>query len=98
MGRYLLLWQMNPDFVPADPKERATAWSRFMVMVKENLEKGVSKDWGAYIGEGKGYAIVEGSEAEVSLMTQQYTPYVSFETHPIMSADQVEAMLKAMGG
>ena len=98
MGKYLLLWQLDPARVPVDPKARATGWSGLMAMVKKDLEKGISKDWGAFIGEGKGYAIAEGSEAEVSIMTQQYTPYVQFETHPIMSAGQVGAMLKALGG
>ena len=98
MGKYLLLWQLNPAHVPVNPKERATGWSALMAMVKKDLEKGISKDWGAFIGEGKGYAIAEGSEIEVSMMTQQYTPYVQFETHPIMSMSQVENMIKALGG
>jgi hypothetical protein len=97
MGKYLLLWQLDPARVPVDPKQRATGWSGLMAMVKNDLEKGISKDWGAFIGEGKGYAIAEGSETEVSLMTQQYSPYVHFETHPIMSATQIGDMLKAMG-
>ena len=98
MGKYLLLWELDPARVPVDPKERAAGWSGLMAMVKKDLEKGISKDWGAFIGEGKGYAIAEGSETEVSLMTQQYIPYVRFETHSIMSVSQVEDMLKALGG
>jgi hypothetical protein len=98
MGKYLLLWQLDPARVPVDPKQRATGWSGLMAMVKKDLEKGISKDWGAFIGEGKGYSIAEGSEAEVSIMIQQYSPYVHFETHPIMSANQIGDMLKALGG
>ena len=45
------------------------------------------------IGEGKGYCVVEGTETEISIMTQQYTPIVGFETHPVMSVGQVEEML-----
>ena len=98
MGKYLLLWQLDPARVPVDPKERAKAWSGLMGMVKKDLEKGMSKDWGAFIGEGSGYAIAEGSETEVSIMMQQYSPYVQFETHPIMSVSQTDDMLKALGG
>ena len=98
MGKYLLLWQLDPARVPVDPKQRATGWSALMAMVKKDLEKGISKDWGAFVGEGRGYAIAEGSETEVSMMTQQYNPYVHFETHPIMSVSQVGDMLKALGG
>jgi hypothetical protein len=98
MGKYLMLWQLDPARVQADPKERATGLSALMAMVKKDLEKGVLKDWVSIIGEGKGYGIAEGSDIEVSIMTQQYNPYVRFETHPIMSASQVGDMLKAMGG
>jgi hypothetical protein len=97
MGKYLLIWRLDPARVPTDPKERGAGWSGLMGMVKKDIEKGVSKDWGAFIGEGGGYAIAEGSELEVSLMTQQYTPYVHFETHPIMSVSQVDDMIKALG-
>jgi len=98
MGKYLLLWQLDPARVPVDPKERSTGWSVLMAMVKKDMEKGISKGWGAFIGEGAGYAIAEGSEAEVSIMAQQYSPYVQFETHPIMSVNQIEEMLKALAG
>ena len=98
MGKYLLLWDLDPARVPVDPKERAAGWAGLMALVKKDLEKGVFKDWGAFIAEGSGYAIAEGSEVEVSLAAQQYNPYARFETHPIMSASQVEDMMKALGG
>jgi hypothetical protein len=98
MGKYLLLWRLDPARLPVDPKERAAGWSGLMAMVHNDREKGVSKDWGAFVGEGKGYAVAEGSENEVFLMVQQYEPYVSFEVHPIMSASQIDDVLKAMGG
>ena len=96
MGKYLLLWQLDKSKVPVDPKERGTGWTGLMTMVKRDLKKGISKDWGAFIGEGRGYCIVEGDEAEISLMTQQYIPIVNFETHPVMSVSQVEEMLNAL--
>ena len=98
MGRYLLLWQLDPARVPVDPKERAAGWSGLMAMVHKDLEKGICKDWGAFVGEGSGYVVVEGTESEVSLMAQQYNPYCHFETHPLMSVNQIDDMLKTMGG
>ena len=96
MARYLLLWNLDPARIPVDPKERAAGWSGLVGMVKQDLEKGISKDWGANIGEGKGYCIVEGTEIEISILVQQYSPYVRFETHPIMSVSKIEEMLKAL--
>lgn len=97
MAKYLLLWQVDPARVPVDPKERAAGRSGLMSMVHKDLEKGICKDWGAFTGEGRGYAIIEGSEIEVALMVEQYDPYVHFQTHPIMSPRQIDDMLKAMG-
>jgi len=98
MTMYLMSWQLDPARMPVDPRERATGWSGLIAMVKKDLEKGVLKDWGSIVGEGKGYIIAEGTETEISLMTQQYSPYVLFKTHPIMSVSQTEDMLKALGG
>ena len=65
MGRYLLLWEIDMSRAPVDPKERGEAWSLFMNMVKEDQKKGISKDWGAFVAEPNGYAVVEGTEVEV---------------------------------
>jgi len=58
----------------------------------------VSKDWGSFVGELKGYAVAEGTEVEVANMLMQYTPYVSFKTHPIASVAQVGDIIKKMSG
>jgi hypothetical protein len=98
MGKYLLLWRLDPARMPVDPKERAGGWSALMSMVEKDFEKGVIKDWGSFTSEGRGYVVVEGSNIEVGLMTEQYVPYCHFETHPLMSASQIKEMLKAMRG
>ena len=42
MGKYLVLWQLDPSRLPVDPKERGTGWGVLMEMVKKDLEKGTS--------------------------------------------------------
>ena len=96
MGKYLLLWDLNPDRVPVDPKERAAAWSMFIDMIKQHMNEGITKDWGSFIAEGSGYAVVEGSEMEVINHCQKFVPFVAFETHPVASIDQIEEMIKAL--
>ena len=96
MGRYLLIWKLDSDRIPEDPKERAAGWGGLLNLVKKDFEKGMTKDWGTFVGEGKGYCIVEGSETEIAILMQQYSPYVQFETHPIMSVSQAEDMLNAL--
>jgi len=96
MGRYLLLWDIERTRVPLDPKERGAGFNMLLEMVKQDIKKGLTKDWGVFIGEHTGYSVVEGSEVEVMKQIQQYTPYVYFKVHPIGSVAQVEDMIKAI--
>jgi hypothetical protein len=98
MGKYLLLWEVDRARIPTDPKERGAGWGMLMAMVRQDIEKGVSKDWGAFVGETNGYAVAEGTEIEILNMTAQYGPYVSFKVHPIASESQVNDMIKALSG
>ena len=95
MGKYLILWEIDPARVPTDAKERGTAWLVMVEMMKADMKKGVTKDWGAFTAEHKGYAIQEGNE--VSLMTElgKYTPYIKFEVRPVATLAQVEEAVKA---
>jgi len=98
MGKYLLLWEVDRTRIPIDPKERGAGWGLLMAMVRQDIEKGISKDWGAFVGETNGYAVAEGTEVEILNMTAQYDPYVSFKVYPIASESQVNEMVKALSG
>jgi hypothetical protein len=96
MGKYLLLWEIDTTKIPVNPKERGAGWYALMEMVKQDMKKGFTKDWGAFVGELSGYAVEEGSELEVMTALQQYTPFVHFKVHPIASVNQVDEMIKAL--
>ena len=98
MGKYLLLWELDNTRIPIDPKERGEAYGLFMAMVRQDIEKGITKDWGSFVGEPKGYTIVEGSEVEVEDSLQQYVPYCIYKVHPIMTESQVNEVLKSLSG
>jgi len=98
MGKYLLLWSLNNDLVPADPKERASGWGMLMEMVKQDLKKGLVKDWGSFPGENRGYCILEGNHLDVMKMTQQYSPYVGFEVHAAATVNDVADLIKHLAG
>ena len=98
MGTYLVLWDMDWDLIPQDLKERAEAWKIFLDFVREDMDKGLTKEWGTFIGETSGYAINEGTETEIMNMLQRYIPYVHFEAHHVASLSQVEELTKLMGG
>jgi hypothetical protein len=98
MGKYLLLWEIDKSRIPADPKERGEGWKLLMAMVQQDIEKGITKEWGAFVGENSGYAIEEGSEIEVMKALQQYVPYVIFKVHPVGTVSHVNDMVKALAG
>ena len=96
MGKYLVLWEIDRTKVPVNPKERGAGWNFLMEMVKQDIKKGMAKDWGAFVGEINGYVIAEGSETEIGIMLQQYVPFCHFKVHPISSVSQVDEVIKAL--
>lgn len=96
MGKYLLLWEIDRTKAPVSPKERGAGWNALMAMVKQDIQKGITKDWGAFVGEINGYTVVEGSETEIGIMVQQFVPFVQFKVHPIASVGQVDEIIKAL--
>jgi hypothetical protein len=96
MGRYLLLWEIDRTRIPVDPKERGVGFNMLLEMVKQDIKKGLTKDWGVFIGETFGYSVVEGTEVEIMKQLQQYSPFVHFTVHPIGSVAQAEEMIKAL--
>jgi hypothetical protein len=69
-----------------------------MAMIRKDFEKGVTKDWGTFVGESHGYAVNEGTELEVMKALQQYVPFCIFKVHPIATESQVNEMIKALTG
>ena len=98
MGKHLIHWSLNDAKIPDDPKERGSGYGVLMAMVKQDIEKGLFKDWGAFPGEGRGYIVVEGSYLEIMKMAEQYIPYVQFEVHPAASVSEVDELIKHLTG
>jgi hypothetical protein len=98
MGKYLILWEVDQTKIPIDPKERGIGWGMLMAMIRKDFEKGVTKDWGTFVGESHGYAVNEGTELEVMKALQQYVPFCIFKVHPIATESQVNEMIKALTG
>lgn len=98
MGIYLSLWEVDQSKIPIDPKERGEGWALLMSLVRQDIEKGLIKSWGAFVGEAKGYCVWEGGEVEVMVAVQQYVPYVKFKVHPVATEKQVNEEIKALRG
>ena len=93
MARFYMTWEVDPTRMPVDAKERALLLSGMLEMVKQD---GNIKDWGNIAGEGRGYMVVESSTADLITTTQKYYPFVEFETHPVLTVDEVAEGLKPL--
>ena len=98
MGRYLVHWEVDQTKIPIDPKERGEGWGMLMAMVRQDHEKGLMINWGAFVGETKGYVVMEGTEVEIMNALQQYVPFCIFKVQPVSSESQVNEMIKALSG
>ena len=100
MAKFLVLWEVDNAKVPIDPKERGAAWGAMLGMVKQEIEAGITTEWGALAGENKGFAIMHGTVVELALNLQKYVPFISFTVHALQTVDevgQVIAGLQAQG-
>jgi hypothetical protein len=98
MARYLILWELDPAHIPVDPRERGAGYQKLLQGVKGDIERGFTKAWGNFLGEGAGFTLAEGSEMDVLKFVQQYSPFVHFKTHPFATVDEVDDMINSMLG
>ena len=98
MGKFLVLWEVDQTKIPIDPKERGDGWSLLMAMVNQDVEKGITKDFGAFVGQNNGYSVHEGTELELMNTLAQYVPFCIFKVHPVASESQVNEMIKGLSG
>ena len=98
MAKYHLTWSLDGARVPVDAKERGDAWGLMMAAIKQYMENGLIKDWGAFTSEGQGYCIVEGTNLEIMKMTELYVPYIKFETRPVSSVEEVNELIQHLSG
>jgi len=89
MAKYHLLWEVELSRTPEDRGERKAQWQMLQALVKEQLGSGLIVEWGQFAGEPGGYTIIEGSEIDLTKLTNIYTPFVKFTSRPLMSIDQV---------
>ncbi|MBI4596725.1 MAG: hypothetical protein HY730_10200 [Candidatus Tectomicrobia bacterium] len=94
MAKYLLMWEVDKNKIAVGPKERGTGWMALLDMTKQDIDKGIIKEWGAIVGEVNGYCVVEGNEIEIGSFVQRYVPFVFFKAYPAASFNQVVEIVK----
>ena len=94
MGKYLTLWEIDLSRVPEDPKEQFDFFAKLKNMVEEDMKSGVTKDFGTFFGGDSGYAIDEGTEEEVAMVTMKYCPLIKCKVKPVLSTSQINEIMK----
>ena len=90
MAKYLILIKFNETLWPKDPKESAALLGKMMALTKRDLQSGQLKDYGYYLGGGYGYAISGQSPEDIQKVVIQFSPYATFEVHPVFSLTEIE--------
>ncbi|MHA2244226.1 MAG: hypothetical protein ACXADY_04615 [Candidatus Hodarchaeales archaeon] len=96
MGKYLVLWEIDETRVQISPQERGAGWAVFMDIIHDDIKEGTTKDWGSFVGEMRGYSIMEGTEVEVGNLLQRFVPFVKFKVHAIATVEHVDEIVKAL--
>ena len=94
MAKFLTLWEIDTNRLSESPEEQIRHQTMMVNMVKEDLKRGITLDWGMFAGgELGGYAICEGTEEEITMENLKYVPYIKCKTYPILSVKQVEKII-----
>ncbi|MHA2051791.1 MAG: hypothetical protein ACW986_19430 [Promethearchaeota archaeon] len=96
MGKYLVLWEIDASRLPISRKERSAGWKALLNFVKEDINDGFTLDWGGFMGELRGFSILEGDDVEINIRLQRYSPFVHFTLHAITSVEQAEKLIEGM--
>jgi hypothetical protein len=96
MGRYIVLWETDEAKIPLDPNVRRESWLAACEMVRQDFKSGLTRDWGYFLGQTKGFAINEGTEEEIGKMILKYVPYFRFQVFPIRTLDQLVEAIKSV--
>lgn len=96
MGRYLVIWELDESKIPLNPEERKAIWQGAIAMTRQDIESGITKDWGVFLGQTNGYAISEATEEELHAAMLKYVPIVRFKVHQLVSIEQLENVVNSM--
>lgn len=96
MAKYMVLWEVDTNRTPEDPKAKKAQFLGFGEIVKKQLKEGGVKEWGLFAGEMSGYTIFEGSAVDLHTFTTIWTPVVKFTTRQVMTVDEVNKATKAL--
>ena len=96
MPKYVTLWEMDTSKLPTDPNERAAVMTKLIEMTKQWLKENPGSEWGAFIGESKGFSLGAKTPQDIMKINMMFSPYVQFKVYQAASVTEVDEVYKAM--
>jgi hypothetical protein len=94
--KYITLWEMNMAKFPTDPAESGKILMNLVEMTKQWEKENPGDDWGKFLGENKGYSIVNGTPEKIMKLSMMFSPYVEFKVFQAVSITEVETGMISM--
>ena len=92
MGKYLVIWQFDADR-SFDPQKLGETIKSLFSLTKKFVQKNVIKDWGAFVGQTGGYAIIEATEREAGEIIKKFVKHVNYTSYRIASLAQMDDLV-----
>lgn len=93
----LILWEAHSSLFPSNPEERGKLIIIHAEKGKSNMDSGKTKMWGIRAEGGHGFSVTDGYGKEIFAITSDFTtPYIKFKVKPVLSIDEMIAVLKGM--
>jgi hypothetical protein len=85
MGRFLVLWQQNPNAPwPTDAAERLKMNEMMMTAIDGLIKKGEIEEFGFFLDGTSGYGISKGEVTDAYRRVSMFQPYITAEVHEII--------------
>jgi len=97
MGRFLVLWRLNPLAPwPTDPSKTLELNEKMWASTDSAIKEGKIKEFGSFLDASSGYVIGEGEATDVFASANMFMPYVLFEVHEIIPYEKEKEIVRAI--
>ena len=88
MGKYLVIWTINKEYITADPEENNKMIKMLNSLVKQGFQMGL-KDWGMFANTMEGFYIFEGEFNDLVVGIKLAAPFVeTVEVQQFLDLDE----------
>ncbi len=98
MPKFLVLWKVDPNKAPVNPKDRGAAWAGLLNVIKQDIRDGRLADFGTFPGEARGYMVATMSELDLGKSLQGFCPQLTYDNRVVLSVDETVEVVKSLSG